>query len=122
MDGGRPTPDGAQVEWGILTASAPLAAAPGRAGLDRSTPRPYAPGMPDDLTALPAEADLAETPDERAERIQWEAAVIAQAREEIAAGHYIDGDDLDAWFEALEHDVDAPFPTPKQGKAQPPHS
>ena len=54
-----------------------------------------------------------ETPSEREERIRMEAEVIAQARAEVAAGLYIDGDDLFAWFDALEQDENAPFPEPR---------
>ena len=74
--------------------------------------------MPADFAPTPSDEGLPETPSERAERIRMEAAVIARAREEIAAGQYIDGDALDAWFEALEHDVDAPFPQPVEGQAR----
>ena len=66
--------------------------------------------MPADFAPTPSDEELPETPSEREERIRWEAAVIARAREEVAAGQYIDGDALDAWFEALERDENAPFP------------
>lgn len=68
--------------------------------------------MPADFAPTSPDEELPETQSEREERIRWEAAVIARARKEIAAGQYIDGDALDAWFEALEHNVDAPFPQP----------
>ena len=66
--------------------------------------------MQDDIAPTPLDDERLETPSERAERIRMEAAVIARAREQIAAGQCIDGDALDAWFEALEHDENAPFP------------
>ena len=65
--------------------------------------------MAADIIPTPDE-DQPETPAEREERIRWEATVIARARAQAAAGDVIDGDALDAWFEALEHDQNAPFP------------
>jgi hypothetical protein len=50
-----------------------------------------------------------ETP---AERVSREAAVIAEARAEIAAGQGIDDDALESWLDALEFDGNAPLPTP----------
>jgi len=49
----------------------------------------------------------AETP---AERIRRQAAVIAQAKAEIQAGEGIEFDNLEAWLDELDCNVDAPLP------------
>jgi len=56
---------------------------------------------------------IPETPEELTTRLSHEAAVIAQAEAEIAAGLVIDGDDLDAWLDQLDIDPDAPMPQPR---------
>jgi len=89
--------------------------------MDRLLPHLYAGIMPADFTPTSPDEELPETTSDREERIRWEAAVIARAREQAAAGDVIDGDALDAWFEALEHDENAPFPTPV-AVLVPPHS
>ncbi len=53
-----------------------------------------------------------ETPAQRATRIEREAAVIRKAHAEIDAGLGIDLDDLEAWFDQLEIDRNAPMPKP----------
>lgn len=55
---------------------------------------------------------FAESSAERAARILREAAVIQQARAQIAAGEGIDDDTLEAWFDALDQDPSAPLPPP----------
>ena len=86
--------------------------AQGHIGMDRPPPHFYAGFMSADFAPTSPDEDPPETGSEREDRIRWEAAVIARAQEQVAAGDVIDGDALDAWFEALEHDVDAPFPQP----------
>ena len=76
--------------------------------------------MPADFAPTPLDEELPETQSEREERIRMEAAVIARAREEIAAGLGIDGDAFDAWLDQLEHDEDAPFPVPNPAQPAPP--
>lgn len=80
--------------------------------MDQSPQHPYARSMQNDFTATPSDNERLEMPSERAERIMLEAAVLARAREQVAAGQVIDGNALFAWFDALEQDEDAPFPTP----------
>ncbi len=63
--------------------------------------------------AQPLTPEQPETEAARADRIQWEAAVIAQGEAEIDAGLGIDSDDLEAWFDALDRDEDAPLPAPR---------
>lgn len=41
-----------------------------------------------------------ETPAEREARLTWERARIAEAEEDIAAGRYITGEELDAFLES----------------------
>lgn len=74
--------------------------------------------MAADIIPTPDE-DQPETPAEQEERIRWEAAVIARAREQAAAGDVIDGDALFAWFDALEEDENAPFPEPRTPATRP---
>jgi len=71
------------------------------------------------IVIVPSNGDQPETPPERDGRIRLEAAAIARAREQIAAGQGIDGDALDAWFVVLEQDENAPFPTAKVAQAPP---
>ena len=78
--------------------------------MDQPPQHPYAYPMPSDLAIMPPDDERHETSSEREERIRIEAAVIARAREEIAAGRGIDGDTFDAWLDQLEHEEDAPFP------------
>ena len=85
--------------------------------MDQPPQHPYARPMPDDFAPMPPDDERYETLSEREERIRMEAAVIARAREEIAAGLGIDGDAFDAWLDQLEHDEDAPFPVPNPGAA-----
>ena len=59
---------------------------------------------------LDAENLRLETVDEHAERIRYEAAVIAQSLAEVAAGIGYDAEELKAWFIALDRDPNAPRP------------
>jgi len=78
--------------------------------------------MPDDFAVTPPDDERPETPSERAERITLEAAVLARAREQVAAGQVIDGEALFAWFDALEQDENVLFPAPIAAPASPSHS
>jgi len=49
------------------------------------------------------------------ERIQREAALIAEGQAAIAAGRYIADEDLDAWLDELDRDPDAPIPIQRSG-------
>ncbi|HTX50812.1 MAG TPA: hypothetical protein VME40_15650 [Caulobacteraceae bacterium] len=52
-----------------------------------------------------------ETPAERAARLRREAVEIELAEKELAAGLGIDDAALEAWFDELDRDPDAPVPT-----------
>ena len=53
-----------------------------------------------------------ETEAERHERVECERAIIAKAEADIDAGLGIDDDDLEKWLDALDHNPDAPLPSP----------
>jgi hypothetical protein len=67
----------------------------------------------DDDTPRPAESDddlPPETEEERKRRLAWEAEMIAEAEAEIAAGLYVDGDEMDAWLASIGTDHELPPP------------
>lgn len=51
-----------------------------------------------------------ETEDERRTRLSWEAKRIAEADAEVAAGLYVDADEIDAWLDSLGTDHELPPP------------
>ncbi len=51
-----------------------------------------------------------ETEAERQARIAWEAAGIAKAEASLAAGLYVDADDIDAWIDSIGTDHELPVP------------
>ncbi len=71
--------------------------------MDDDTPRPA------DATATPPE-----TEEERQNRLDWEAEMIAEAEAEIAAGLYVDGDEVLAWLKSIGTDHELPLPPVRQ--------
>ena len=60
-------------------------------------------------TVNPASGESADTPDpeteaERQRRLAWEAEGIAAAEASLAAGLYVDADDIDAWIDSIGTD------------------
>ena len=55
---------------------------------------------------------IGETDGERVSREQREAESIARGIADLKAGRYFTEDELDAWFEELERNPDAPMPIP----------
>ena len=55
---------------------------------------------------------IGETEGERVVREAREAAMIARGIAELKAGLYLTEDELDAWFDQLDRDPDAPMPVP----------
>ena len=55
---------------------------------------------------------IGETAGERVVREAREAATIARGIAEFKAGLYLTEDELDAWFDQLDRDPDAPMPVP----------
>jgi len=51
-----------------------------------------------------------ETEEVRQRRLAWEARMIAEADAEIAAGLYVDGDEVDAWLASIGTDHALPPP------------
>ncbi len=51
-----------------------------------------------------------ETEAERQARISWEAEGIAEAEASLAAGLYVDADDIDAWIDSIGTDHELPPP------------
>jgi predicted transcriptional regulator len=47
---------------------------------------------------------------ERQRRLAWEAAGIAEADAEFAAGLYVDADEIDAWIDSVGTDHELPPP------------
>ena len=73
---------------------------------------PYCLGVTITLMHMPRDDGRPETPAEREERVRREAAVIAEARADVAAGNGIEDDALEAWLDSLDRDENAPIPTP----------
>jgi len=74
---------------------------------------PYMRRMPATLrpnSLGPSAPAPSESPAERVERLQREAAIIARAHADIDAGLGIEDDDLEAWLERLDQDENAPLP------------
>ena len=65
-----------------------------------TAPRPD--GRPDTLSW--------ESEAERERRIAWEAEGIAAAKASLAAGLYVDADDIDAWIDSIGTDHELPPP------------
>jgi predicted transcriptional regulator len=61
----------------------------------------------------------AETPSARDARLRWEAASLARGLAEVVAGLLIEDDDLEAWFNQLDVDENAPMPKPKAARHNP---
>ncbi len=57
-----------------------------------------------------AETFSPKTEAERQRRLAWEAEMIAEADLEIAAGLYVDADEIDAWLESIGTDHELPTP------------
>lgn len=55
-------------------------------------------------------ADDVETAAERQGRLAWEAAGIAAAEASLAAGLYVDADQIDAWIDSIGTDHELPPP------------
>ena len=51
-----------------------------------------------------------ETEAERQARLAWEAEGIAAAEASLAAGFYVDADDIDAWIDSIGTDHELPPP------------
>ena len=67
----------------------------------------------------PAPGDGADAPPSEAEadrqaRIAWEAAGIAAAKASLAAGLYVDADDIDAWIDSIGTDHELPPPSTRR--------
>ncbi len=52
----------------------------------------------------------AEAEAERRARLAWEAARIVEARADLDAGFYVDGNDIDAWLGSIGTDHELPPP------------
>jgi len=66
-------------------------------------------------TVNPAPGESADTPHpetevERQRRLAWEAEGIAAAEASLAAGLYVDADDIDAWIDSIGTDHELPPP------------
>ena len=57
-----------------------------------------------------AQAAHSETEAERQARLAWEAEGIAAAEASLAAGLYVDADDIDAWIDSIGTDNELPPP------------
>jgi predicted transcriptional regulator len=57
-----------------------------------------------------ADATRPETEAERQARLAWEAEGIAAAEASLAAGLYVDADDIDAWIDSIGTDHELPPP------------
>lgn len=56
----------------------------------------------------------AETDAERQHRLAWEAEMIAEAEAEVAAGLYVDWQDMRAWIDSVGTDHELPLPPVRQ--------
>ena len=58
-----------------------------------------------------------ETAAEQRGRVEREEAIIAKAEADIHAGLGIEADEVEAWLNTLDHDPDAPLPSPDRRPA-----
>lgn len=65
-------------------------------------------------------ADHAETEAERKARLAWEAEGIAAAEASLAAGLYVDAEDIDAWIDSIGTDHELPPPPVTAPRGAPP--
>jgi hypothetical protein len=56
------------------------------------------------------QAARSETEAERQRRLAWEAEMIAEADADIAAGFYVDSDEMDVWIDSIGTDHELPPP------------
>lgn len=63
------------------------------------------------LPAGPIGGPRHEAGEARRRRIAWEAAMIAEAEADIAAGRLVDESEADAWIDSLGTDHELPVPT-----------
>ena len=76
--------------------------------------RDYIAGMDTPLPGDSAPADRPETAEQRQRRLAWEAARIAEADADIAAGRLIDDAAVDGWIDSLGTDHE--LPPPRSGR------
>jgi predicted transcriptional regulator len=88
--------------------------------MDDDTPRPVDAGDPPETEEekqdrLAWEAELAaETEEQKQRRLAWEAEMIAEAEAELAAGFYVDGNEVLAWLKSVGTDHELPPPPVRQ--------
>lgn len=80
--------------------------------MDGRESHPYGSGVTMTFMHIPRDDRRPETPAEREERVRQEAAIIAAARADVAAGNGIEDNALEAWLDNLDQNEDAPIPTP----------
>ncbi len=80
--------------------------------MDGRGSRPYGSGVTMTFMHIPRDDGRPERPAEREERVRQEAAIIAAARADVAAGNGIEDSALEAWLDSLDQDENAPIPTP----------
>lgn len=80
--------------------------------MDGRGSHPYGSGVTMTFMQIPRDDRRPETPAEREERVRQEAAIIAAARADVAAGNGIEDNALEAWLDSLDQNEDAPIPTP----------
>jgi predicted transcriptional regulator len=69
------------------------------------------------MDRIPLEADRTawpETTDEAQSGFAWEAAMIAEADADIAAGRLVDEAEMDAWLDSISTDHE--LPSPRSGR------
>jgi predicted transcriptional regulator len=66
--------------------------------------------MDADQVANDSARDRFESAEEARRRLEWEAAMIAEADAEIEAGLYVDADEMDAWIDSIGTDRELPPP------------
>ncbi len=65
------------------------------------------------MGTVPSSAERVDRPETEAElrhRLAWEAAGIAEARADIAAGRVVDAIEVDAWIDSLDTEHELPVP------------
>ena len=58
--------------------------------------------------------ETCETDAERQSRVAWEAEAIMEARAELDAGRFVDGDEVVAWLKSMNTAHVLPRPTPRR--------
>ena len=62
------------------------------------------------MDTVPLPHTAADIEAEQSQQLAWEASCVAEARASLAAGFYVDADDVDAWIDSIGTENELPPP------------